>query len=217
MSDSASRAVEIAPRRGRPSATRSTEITDEILAVAGKMFLAVGYEATSMEAVARNAGVPKTTLYKRFSDKNELLRAVISHRMQAWAGASSGTADPLPANLGDRLAHHVATILVWATKPEVRALNRLATNLPETYGQEFSGRAFWGYRNMHALIVDAIVILGPAAGVNARNPDRVAETLMEMAAGWLVRRSSNEPISAVDAADTAQWFVDLLIGGNRSW
>jgi TetR/AcrR family transcriptional repressor of mexJK operon len=39
-----------------------------------------GYELTSMEAVARQAGVSKLTIYSHFADKSELFRAIIQYR-----------------------------------------------------------------------------------------------------------------------------------------
>lgn len=48
-----------------------------ILAAAGELLLADGYENTSMDAVAAKAGVSKTTVYAHFSDKLELFKAVM--------------------------------------------------------------------------------------------------------------------------------------------
>src|SRR5690349_22072217 len=65
-------------KRGRPTAHQSAAIERVIHEAAAKAFLSIGYERTSMEAVAAEAGVPKSTLYKRFPDKRTLLRAVLS-------------------------------------------------------------------------------------------------------------------------------------------
>lgn len=213
----ASRNVAAAQRRGRPSLARSAEITSNVLRVAGSLFLEIGYEATSMEAVARRAGVPKTTLYKRYGDKNALLRAVVTEQMQNWANAPGRDDVQLPAALPDRLAHHLTTMLVWATKPEVRAINRLATNLPETHGHELSGRSLWGYENMRQMLADAIRQLGPDAGVDPRDPDRVADSLLALVRGWLVGRGSSEPVGPAEAQEAANWFVSLVIKGAAVW
>src|SRR5580698_46197 len=50
----------------------------KILEAAKPLFLASGYTATSMDDVASQAGVSKTTLYKRYPSKAALFAAVIS-------------------------------------------------------------------------------------------------------------------------------------------
>lgn len=59
-------------RRARPSKQR------QIIETARDMFFAKGFSATSMEAVAKKAGVGKATLYEIFPNKVELLRAIIN-------------------------------------------------------------------------------------------------------------------------------------------
>ncbi|MDO9178368.1 MAG: TetR/AcrR family transcriptional regulator [Agitococcus sp.] len=51
---------------------------DEIIVIARALFLAQGYEATSMAQVARDAGVAPNTLYWYFTDKDDLLIAVLN-------------------------------------------------------------------------------------------------------------------------------------------
>ncbi len=51
--------------------------TERILAASEPLFLEFGYAATSMNLVANRAGVSKSTLYARFSSKEELFAATI--------------------------------------------------------------------------------------------------------------------------------------------
>jgi TetR/AcrR family transcriptional repressor of mexJK operon len=64
-------------RLGRPKDTAKRE---EIVMAATLLFLENGYESTSMEAVARQAGVSKLTIYSHFADKKELFRAIVQTR-----------------------------------------------------------------------------------------------------------------------------------------
>ncbi|MGK7953395.1 MAG: TetR/AcrR family transcriptional regulator [Xenococcaceae cyanobacterium] len=57
--------------------SKSTEKTEAILAGAMKEFLAHGYAATSMDRVAKAAGVSKATVYSHFGDKEGLFNALI--------------------------------------------------------------------------------------------------------------------------------------------
>lgn len=58
---------------------------DAILETGWAMFLARGYEATSMEAIATASGVSRVTVYKHFPDKAALFREAVlraSHRIE---------------------------------------------------------------------------------------------------------------------------------------
>ena len=69
------------PRRGgRPSREAAALLGERILDVATELFLAEGYGATSIEAVAQRARISKRTFYHRFPDKAALFGAVV-HRI----------------------------------------------------------------------------------------------------------------------------------------
>ncbi len=64
-------------RRGRP---RSEEADQAILDAALDLLVSEGYQGMSMEGIAQRAGVGKATLYRRFSDKAQVVvEAVSSH------------------------------------------------------------------------------------------------------------------------------------------
>lgn len=56
---------------------RSEEKKLEIIQIAAELFDELGYERTSMSAIAARVGGSKATLYGYFSSKEELLRAVL--------------------------------------------------------------------------------------------------------------------------------------------
>ncbi|MGK7936513.1 MAG: TetR/AcrR family transcriptional regulator [Xenococcaceae cyanobacterium] len=56
---------------------KSTEKTEAIIQGAMQEFLAHGYAATSMDRVAKAAGVSKATVYSHFGDKEGLFNALI--------------------------------------------------------------------------------------------------------------------------------------------
>ena len=55
-------------------------MNERILDVATELFLAQGYGLTTIEALARRAGISKRTFYHRFADKAVLFGAVV-HRI----------------------------------------------------------------------------------------------------------------------------------------
>ena len=67
--------------RGRPKdAAKRKDIMD----AARGLFLQFGFHGTSMDALAKRAGVSKATLYSHFEDKDALYRALISDKMATY-------------------------------------------------------------------------------------------------------------------------------------
>ena len=58
---------------------RTEEKRQEIVRVAAELFEQLGYERTSMSAIAARVGGSKATLYGYFASKEDLLRAVLDH------------------------------------------------------------------------------------------------------------------------------------------
>jgi AcrR family transcriptional regulator len=70
--------------RGRPQ-VRSDEATRHLIAEAARgVFIACGYSAANMDAVAKIAAVSKKTLYRLFPTKAELFRASIADRIDSF-------------------------------------------------------------------------------------------------------------------------------------
>src|SRR5918911_5687315 len=69
---------------GRPSRQESAQLSHRILDVATALFLSDGFGATSIEAVARRAGISKRTFYHRFTGKEMLFEAVVRRMIERW-------------------------------------------------------------------------------------------------------------------------------------
>jgi AcrR family transcriptional regulator len=69
---------------GRPSRLESAQLSDRILDVATGLFLSDGFGATSIEAVAKRAGISKRTFYHRFNGKEMLFEAVVRRLIERW-------------------------------------------------------------------------------------------------------------------------------------
>lgn len=70
-----------APRPMRKDAQRNHE---RILSAAGQVFAELGPTA-QVEDVARAAGVGVGTVYRRFGSRDDLVAALVVHRLTAWA------------------------------------------------------------------------------------------------------------------------------------
>jgi len=76
--------MNVAVEIGRPEGLGPK--AQEILAAASVLFRSQGYEATSMDAVAKAARVSKATVYAHFGSKDELFAAIVSQIAGQLAG-----------------------------------------------------------------------------------------------------------------------------------
>jgi TetR/AcrR family transcriptional repressor of mexJK operon len=118
------RASKAVARGGRPSRADALRLRERILVAATELFLAEGYGSTSIEAVARRAGVSKRTLYDRFDDKSALFAAVV-HRIIEQIRPPPDVPLVEGTTLADILRRLALLILRAALSPQAIALHRL--------------------------------------------------------------------------------------------
>jgi TetR/AcrR family transcriptional repressor of mexJK operon len=205
------------PKPGRPAGSVSAAISEAILSTATDLFLTQGFERVSMEAVAAGAGVPKSTLYKRFSDKRALLRAVLEVRRARWSEQSSRSDWDAIDDLRERLRTYAEMALGWAGSPEVRAFAALvaaAWSLPE----EASDRqAFMGFDVLLDVIERDIREYGPRLGIAPRDPCRTAELFMAFLTGLSEMRGSKGRLTDAEVKSFSASAVDIFFRGSESW
>jgi AcrR family transcriptional regulator len=125
--------------RGRPRVRSEEETRAVILEAARHEFAASGFAATSMENVARRAGVSTKTLYRIVPDKKALFEATVTHRLDRFVSVVSLRAcesGDIEAALPDALLACAELVL----DSEVIALQRLILadsdkfpDIPETF------------------------------------------------------------------------------------
>jgi AcrR family transcriptional regulator len=96
----------------------------QILGAAGALFMAQGYGATSMDAIARKAGVSKATLYARFRDKEDLFAAIISAACRRHAESLSGP-EIEQGDVGAALRRMARDFLMLLLSPQAGAIYRI--------------------------------------------------------------------------------------------
>ena len=119
-------------RGGRPSRQQSAQLADRILDVAEKLFLGHGFGATSIEAVAKHAGISKRTFYHRFPGKERLFEAVVRRLIERWLPPLDATMLAAP-DLADGLRRTAEQMLRIALTPEGLALHRLVIHEAERF------------------------------------------------------------------------------------
>src|SRR5437764_15451115 len=111
---------------GRPSRLESAQLSDRVLDVATALFLSDGFGATSIEAVAKRAGISKRTFYHRFTGKEMLFEAVVRRLIERWTPAFD-TALLEGAGLADGLRRAAEHMLNVALSQEELELHRMVT------------------------------------------------------------------------------------------
>ncbi|TKV27921.1 TetR/AcrR family transcriptional regulator [Arthrobacter sp. NamB2] len=77
----------------------------ELLRIAAEVFIAEGFEGTTLKLVAERAGIKEATLFHYFSGKQDLLTAVLADRDEQTTAGHGGTTASL-ADLPDIAAHN---------------------------------------------------------------------------------------------------------------
>ncbi|WP_448624434.1 TetR/AcrR family transcriptional regulator [Geodermatophilus sp. URMC 64] len=120
-----------APQRGRPPAADSARRRHDILVAARRRFAAQGYAATTLSAIAKDAGITLAALYHYFDDKTALYEAVFDASIEIlWNGIESQAAKSGLA--GARLVALVDTIERAATRmdDETQSTQMFLTTVP---------------------------------------------------------------------------------------
>ena len=168
---------------GRPSRLESARLSDRILDVATALFLGDGFGATSIEAVAKRAGISKRTFYHRFSGKEMLFEAVVRRMIERWTPPFDEALLNAP-NLASALRRAAEHMLRVALTPEALALHRMVI----AEARRFPGLA----RILHEL--------GAAAAI-------------ERIAGEFDRRIAAGEMRRMDSRFAAEQFILMVVTG----
>ena len=71
-----------------PSRPRDPGIDEKILRTALRLFLEQGVEGANFEQISKRTGIPRSTIYRRWKTRGELLNATL------WSARVSGAGDP---------------------------------------------------------------------------------------------------------------------------
>lgn len=187
----------------------------QILDAAYTCFARHGARRTTMDDIAREAGVSRATVYQHVKNKDDAFRRLVE-RMFAAATQQARAAAQAEADLDEKLASVLAaklglTLMVWRDSP-AHAMELLGDNtrLSADLSVEFTA-------TLHDLLVAAIraeypdrepgempeLLLSLTRGLEAHTPDqddavrRLREGIRLIVAGW---RATAEPGSSAAAA-----------------
>ncbi len=161
--------------------TRRNDHMGRILDAAAEIFLEKGYEETSTADIARRAKVSKRELYSNFSDKRDILAAVIT-KLQARIQAETNVS--------------------WSSTEDLRAvLTKAGTQILEFINSEMFGKLFRivaaeSFRD--PVSAQTFYLLGPRSG-------------RESTAAFIKRHMKTGNLRKADSLQAADDFLDLVI------
>lgn len=203
--------------RGRLRVQDVRELEAQLVAAAREAFVAQGYGATSMAALARTACISKTTLYAKFPTKAALFRAVIDQQLEEAYGAVEAAADTAPKTLAGSLRHLAELTVQAAMTPGNLSLNRLidweAPRFPEL-AEVAHARARRGIEH----IANHIREYAAQDQIPCRDPEGAAEIFNFMVRGlYHDLRTGAHVASAGEIPPMIDKIVTVFLASRSTW
>ena len=193
-----------APRRGRPPRFSPEELLDVVVSE----FNARGYDATSMEDIARATGMTKSAVYHHVSGKEELLRLAVARAVDALFSVLDEPASRTGPAV-DRLEHVVrrSADVLAELLPYVTLLLRVRGNTEAERWALEQRREF--DRRLSALVQAAIDAGDVRRDLDPRLVTRLLFGMVNSISEWY------RPDGAHDVREVAETVVALAFGGLR--
>jgi AcrR family transcriptional regulator len=163
-----------------------------ILDAAGQCFAASGYAKTTVEEIARSAGVSKALVYQHFRGKEEILEAVLERTLLNWARVARVESLPAANSVLEALADTFRSAVAYARdNPVLRAFFRL----------------------------DPLVLMGIGSRAVRRQMDEVRRALVDAIAAGVASGELREDLEVGRVVDVIRIlqtaFIDHVI--NPDW
>lgn len=190
---------------GRPTRDEAEQRDKRLLAVATRLFMERGFDATAIDAVAEAAGVSKPTLYARYRDKRALFGAVVEERIREWLAPLSAAAEMQaleaePRDIETVLNDLSRTLLDRAQAPGAAALTRCivaqAMQFPDLATLAYEEGWLRGVRALGRLLE----VLAAQGQVVVDDPEVAADLFLNLVLGL----SSRQALYGIKADPEAQ-------------
>jgi AcrR family transcriptional regulator len=197
--------AEEAPARGR-GRPRSEEADRAILAATLTMVAAHGVTATTIEGIAAEAGVGKTTIYRRWRSKNDLIVAAVAQMAPRGDPPDTGTLYGDLKALAELQRQRLAGTGLLTVAPRVLAESM---NDPELH-QGFLDSVINPLRGLIRLFIQRAVDRGDL------RPDLDVEALVDILHSlpiYKILTSRGDPDSIAEIPDA---YIPILLPGIRN-
>lgn len=182
------------PRRGRPPRFTADELLDVVVAE----FITRGYDATSMEDLARATGMTKSAIYHHVAGKEALLRLAVGRAVDALFALLDEPESCTGAAV-DRLAHVVrrSVDVLAGELPYVTLLLRVRGNT-ETERWALDRRREFD-RRLAGLVQDAIDAGDVRGDLDPRLVTRLLFGTVNSIVEWYRPQTGHGPVEVADA------------------
>jgi AcrR family transcriptional regulator len=202
-------------RGGRPSRAASEQLGGRILDAATEMFLANGFGATSIDALAQQLRMSKRTFYHRFPNKEALFAAVVHRILQRLRPAADV---PLIAGADvETVLERLATLILHAAlSPQAIALHRLIVAESARFPELARVLALEGATEEATTLIAGILEREVTAGRLRIDATRfAAQQFLQMVVSLPQRRAMGlgEPMSPQELREWPHKVADLFLRG----
>src|SRR4051812_42590719 len=179
---------------------------EAVLVAAERAFLAAGFGAVTMDAIAREAGVSKATVYAHYGGKEALFGAVVARLSERRFHSFSVEALD-PVDIEASLTAIALRFLDLVLSPEAIALNRII--IAEVIRFPALGAVFWqaGPERTRSQIEGFLRRAAASGSLAITNPRLAAEQFVALTRGEIHLRSllrleaSGDPAGSQEAAE----------------
>jgi AcrR family transcriptional regulator len=185
----------------------SAEVRDRILSTASELFYKRGVRAVGVDLVVEEAGVAKTSLYRHFRTKDDLVAAFLAREDEDFWNKWNGVAEKHKSDPAAELAAHLAWIAERVSRPNYRGCPQLnvAAEFPDADHPARLVASAHKQELRHRL-------KGIAQRLRVKRPDELAGQLSLLINGAFV---SSQVLSQGEAAPLLQATGNALIAAAR--
>lgn len=206
-----------AKRGGRPTRREAEECLKRILVIAQRHFLTRGYAESSLDAIAREAGVAKKTLYHHFGSKAGLFGEIVAQCRNSRNAELSSImlASEDPARVLKDVALH---LLDFLTRPERVKLHKMVvlevSRFPKLVRAVMYDRrgVLTGMEPLRCWLRDAVA----AGKLDIADPDLAADQFVHLVLGGIRDRIILGVVHRPDATQReriADQAVNIFLSG----
>lgn len=192
----------------RPGAHGGVDVRDKILETASALFYKQGVRAVGVDLVVEKAGVAKTSLYRHFGTKDDLVAAFLEREDQDFWSTWDRVAEQHAADARAELDAHLGWIGERVARPHYRGCPQInvAAEFPEA--DHPARRVAAAHKREMRRRLRVI-----AEKLSAASPDELAGQLSVLVNGAFVSSQIFEPGEATRLLRRA---ADALISASRS-
>lgn len=198
------------PRRGRPPLADTPRLEQHLLDIAHRLFVANGYDVTTMDSIAVEARVSKRTLYLRYPRKELLFAAVVAdHTARSFAAVQAvlerSESDP-ELDLRARLQMLGHVFVEQAINPDTLSLDRSMATTAQRFPDLLDSLHRAGYERATSIVQ---ALLSEAGAMESAISAQAFYSLLVLAPIRERLRDGKQQVPDVDRV------VDFITAGAR--